>query len=138
MTALAADKSIVEIQTGWGGLTSDFGGGAPLAAGVFFEGALVVYDSADGKLKPAITATTLKPAGVSRGNFPAGSTSIDCYSGIFQFVNDGTITAAHVGTDCYMTDDQTVSNTSVGRSVAGKIYKLNGATGVFVAINPYK
>lgn len=136
MTALAADKSIVEIQTGWGGLTSDFGGGAPLAAGVFYEGALVVFDPSDSKIKPAITATGLIPIGVCRGNFPAGSASVDVYSGIFKFANDS-ITNASAGLNCYMTDDQTVTMTTTGRSIAGKVYKVV-SDGVFVAINPYK
>lgn len=133
MTALAANKKINEIDAPWSRLTGDMG--TPLAAGVFYVGALVGYDTSDGRLKPWITAATLQPAGVCFEAAGANSASVKIKSGIFKFVNAGDITAAHVGTPAYGTDDQTVTITTTTRSKVGIIVRLE-SDGVYVAVNP--
>lgn len=133
MVALATNKKVDEIAAPWSRLTGDMG--TPLAAGVFYVGALVGYDTSDLRLKPWITATTLQPAGVCFEAAGANSASVKIKSGIFKLVNAGDITGAHVGTAAYGTDDQTVTITSAGRSVVGNIVKVE-SDGVYVAVNP--
>ena len=133
MTALAANKKVNEIDAPWARLSGDMG--APLAAGVFFVGALVGYDTSDGKLKPWATVATLQPAGVCFEAAGANSASVKIKSGIYKFVNGGDITSAHVGTPAYGTDDQTVTITTTTRSKIGIIVRLE-SDGVYVAVNP--
>lgn len=133
MTALAANKKVNEIAVPWSRLSGDMG--TPLAAGVFYVGALVGYDTSDGKLKPWATIATLQPAGVCWEYAAANSASVKIKSGIFKFVNAGDITSAHVGTAAYGTDDQTVTITTTTRSKVGVIVRVE-SDGVYVAVNP--
>ena len=105
----------------------------------FYKGGLVAFDSADSKLKPGATSTTLTAVGRCEENVLTGASNtreIRARSGIFKFDNSGgSITAADIGNDCYIVDDETVHQTDGGstRSVAGKVYKVD-SDGVWVAI----
>jgi len=140
MVALAANSDVLEIDSSYAQLTGDFGGGVPLAAGVFFKGAIVCWDSADQRIKPAITGTTLTAMGRCEEFVALGSTvtSIRVRSGIFGYTM-GTagdaLVQADVGALVYLIDDQTVAKVSTGRSIAGRLYKVVGST-AFVRINP--
>jgi hypothetical protein len=145
MTARSANADINEIASGFGQLVSDYGGGSPLAAGVFYKGAIIVFDQSDSKVKPGITSTTCIALGRCEEYVALGSTvaSVKVRSGIFgPFENSASADA--IATDdcgklCYIVDDATVALTSgtATRSVAGTIYKVVDSK-VYVSIDPTK
>ena len=111
-----------------------------VAAGAkIFAGSLVVLDG--GYAKPGATATGLVAIGraeemvdnTSGGN---GDVTVTVKRGVFRFANSAAaeaITAAEIGSDCYVVDDQTVAKTSDTntRSVAGTVHDVD-ADGVWV------
>lgn len=145
MTARSANFDLQEIASGFGQLVSDYGGGAPLAAGVFYYGSLVCFDQSDSKIKPGATATTLIALGrcESRGTGSALS-EVRVRSGIFgPFDNSSSADAIandDAGKLCYIVDDATVALTdgTGTRSKAGTIYKVDSNSKVWVAIDPTK
>lgn len=103
----------------------------PVAAGArIYGGALVVIEG--GYATPGRTATGLISAGRARYTVDntggaAGAKWIEVERGAFVWANAAGVDAvaqANVGTNCYILDDQTVTVTATGRSVAGKILKL--------------
>lgn len=110
------------------------------AAKTYFAGALAARD-ANGRATPGATATTLRGVGRvaetvdnSAGLDDAADVTIE--RGIFRYANSAAadeITAASIGADCYIVDDQTVAKTdgSGTRSVAGKIFDVD-SLGVWV------
>lgn len=136
MTALAADKNTVRMGRPLGQAE------LPMKANTeIFQGAGVVDDA--GYAAPARTATGLITKGVAVygvDNNPGANGALKCAveSGDFLFVNDGAdpVLQANVGGLCYWTDDQTVSITATGKSVAGRVEALNptGYTGVVVRV----
>lgn len=110
------------------------------AAKIYYAGALAARD-ANGRATPGATATTLRGVGRvattldnSAGANDAADVSIE--RGIFRFDNSTAgdlITAADIGNDCYIVDDQTVAKTNgtSTRSVAGKVFDVD-AVGVWV------
>lgn len=109
------------------------------AAKKLFAGALAALD-ANGYATPGATATTLKGLGrvretVDNSAGANGDLTVDVEKGIFRFANEGTdaVTAADIGSDCYIVDDQTVAKTdgAASRSVAGKVHDVD-ALGVWV------
>lgn len=141
--ALTADKDVVELQSGFSQLVTDYGDGEVSDGYVFYRGALCALDETDGVIKPAEESTTLTALG--RNEVFADPANRDgdmpvIRSGIFAFDNSSgadEITDSEVGDDCYIVDDETVAKTSdsSSRSVAGKVYKVT-STAVFVVVNP--
>ena len=100
-----------------------------------YAGALVALD-ANGYATPGATATTL--IGLGRAEALADNTggsngdiTVEVRKGVFRFENDGTDTvdASHIGSDCYIVDDQTVASTdgTSTRSVAGKVFDVDSS-----------
>lgn len=115
----------------------------PLAAGVIaFAGGLAVIDAA-GNCKPGVTALGLRAVGrfeqdVDNSLGIAGALSVDVKSGDFRFANSSggdEITAADIGNNAYIVDDQTVAKTTGGatRSIAGRIVDVD-SLGVWVEL----
>lgn len=113
-----------------------------LAAMKIFAGALVVLEAA-GYARPGIAATGLVTVGraekyVDNSGGANGALTVDVHSGVFRFENSAAadlITAAEIGDDCYIVDDQTVAKTdgTGSRSVAGKVVQVD-TQGVWVKI----
>ena len=104
-----------------------------------YQGALVALD-ASGYAVPGSKAATLTAAGRAEetvANTGAdGAASIRVARGVFVFDNaadSGKLTAAHVLKPCYIADDQTVTATAEGASVAGLVIRVDDA-GVAVEI----
>lgn len=98
-----------------------------------YAGALVVNDA--GVAAPGRTATGLVALGraevtVSNAGGAANAVRVKVRSGIFAFKNkaDDAITAAEIGSVCYIVDDETVAKTSASnaRSVAGTVFQIEG------------
>jgi len=133
MTALSADRNTPN-RSG-----EDFV--RDVAAGVkIFAGAIVALN-ATGFATPGATSTTLKALGraeeqVDNTGGADGAVTVKVRRGLFRFANSAAadeITAADIGNDCYIVDDQTVAKTSgtSTRSIAGKIRDVD-ALGVWV------
>lgn len=113
------------------------------ASKTIYAGALVARD-ASGYATPGATATGI--LGIGRAEAQAdnsagsdGDVSVDVRRGVFRFANSAAadeITAAEVGTDCYIVDDQTVAKTdgTGTRSVAGKVFDVD-SDGVWVSFS---
>lgn len=104
-----------------------------------YAGALVALD-ANGYATPGATATTLKGLGraeeqVDNSSGSNGDVAVNVRKGIFRFANEATdqVTAADIGNNCYIVDDQTVAKTdgTGTRSVAGKVFDVD-SQGVWV------
>ena len=113
-----------------------------VAAGVkIFAGALVARD-ASGYATPGATATGVLGVGRAEGladntSGSDGDVSVAVRKGVFCFGNDGTDTVdvSHIGSNCYIVDDQTVASNdgTATRSVAGVVFDID-ADGVWVKI----
>lgn len=103
------------------------------------QGSLVVIDA--GYAAPGRVATGLIAVGRAEASataVAAGSSNVAVKSGTFKFGNSSSgdlITQAHVGTDCFIVDDQTVARTNGTntRSRAGIIVAVD-SDGVWVQI----
>ena len=115
----------------------------PVAAdAVIYQGALVCL-SATGFATPGATATTLTADGMAKESVDNtdganGAVNVEVERGVFRLENSAAadaITAAEIGDNCYIVDDQTVAKTdgSSARSIAGKIEDVD-AQGVWVRI----
>ncbi|MEX2480203.1 MAG: hypothetical protein WD928_05015 [Gammaproteobacteria bacterium] len=112
------------------------------AAALIYAGAIVAL-SATGFATPGATATTLVTVGraeerVDNTDGAAGDVKVRVRRGVFQFANSAgadEITAAEIGDDCYIVDDQTVAKTddTGARSVAGKVVQVDD-NGVWVKL----
>lgn len=113
---------------------------AAAAGVVLFAGAMAALDGG-GFATPGATAINLRGMGrvketVDNSTGTPGDVTVEIEKGIFRFGNlggpDG-ITAADIGNDCYMVDDQTVARNDGGltRSVAGTVFDVD-AQGVWV------
>ena len=120
----------------------------PVEANANIHAGAIICLNAAGNAVPGSTSTTLKTDGACRkaanntGGI-AGAMTVESYPGIYRLDNSAAgdaITAAAIGTNCFVVDDHTVALTSGGstRSVAGKIVDVD-ATGVWVALGspPY-
>ena len=142
MAALTANRD-TQARYHAAGQAYDF---APVASDEFYIGALVAIDSADGKLKPAATSTTLTAIGRCEERYTApvavpSDKTVGVLSGTFKFANSAAadlIATTEIGLDCYIVDDQTVAKTNGGatRSVAGKVVGVD-SDGVWVAVIPF-
>jgi hypothetical protein len=146
MTARSANFDLQEIASSFGQEVGDYGGGALLAAGVFYKGSLLVFDQSDSKIKPGITSTTCIALGrcnsAGASGTALGSASIS--SGIFGPFDNSAAADAIANDDagklCYIVDDATVALTdgTATRSKAGTVYKVDSNSKVWVAIDPTK
>ncbi len=110
------------------------------AAKKIYAGALVARD-ANGYATPGAVATTLRGAGraeaqADNSSGADGDIPVEVRKGVFKFANSAAadeITAADIGNDCYIVDDQTVAKTdgTGTRSVAGKVFDVE-SDGVWV------
>lgn len=97
-------------------------------ATTIYKGSLVVLNG--GYAAPGTTATGLIAVGraeetvVNAG--ADGAKTVEVKPGIFPWVNAAgdPILAANLEGLCYITDDQTVNITATGKSVAGRVVKL--------------
>ncbi len=114
----------------------------PVAAGVkIYAGALVAVNAA-GYAVPGSTAANLKAAGRAEGQVDNtggvdGAQTVTVRRGVFKWANAGAdpVGQAHVLSDCYIVDDQTVAATDGAgtRSKAGKVLGVD-VNGVWVEI----
>lgn len=114
--------------------TSELGGkyiALPVkGATTIYQGAIVAVD-ANGYAIPGKKAASLKAAGRAEETVENkggdGDAVIRVSRGTFVFENStsGTITAADVLGLCYMEDDQTVTKTGTGASVAGLVIRVD-------------
>lgn len=102
-----------------------------------FQGALAVMDGA--VVKPGVAAAGLRTVGVFeryvKNAGADGAVTAPVKRGTFKFANHGAnaVTASHIGSDCYVEDDQTVGSLATTKSVAGKVFQVE-ADGVWVTI----
>mgnify|MGYP000022164089 FL=1 len=134
MAALTAARDTTEISNGARHLILPVKGSTTI-----YQGALVALD-ASGYAVPGSKAATLTAAGRAEetvANTGAdGEVSIRVARGVFVFDNAtdaGKLTAAHVLKPCYIADDQTVTATADGASVAGLVIRVDDS-GVAVEI----
>ena len=114
--------------------TSELGGkyiALPVkGATTIYQGAIVAVD-ANGYAIPGKKAASLKAAGRAEETVENkggdGDAVIRVSRGTFVFENStsGKITAADVLSLCYMEDDQTVTKTGTGASVAGLVIRVD-------------
>ncbi len=139
MTALAAERNTPEM--GVAGQDIAFRNFPMTASVKIWKGALVVLD-ASGDAKPGVTALSLTAVGRAEQTQDntsggAGALTVNVQPGVFKFANLGTdlVAQANVGTNCFITDDQTVSATSATntKSVAGRVIQVD-SDGVWVAV----
>lgn len=133
MTALSAPRPVTERS----GLAST----VPVAAATtLWQGGIVVMEG--GVAKPGKTATGLVVLGITEETVDnaagaAGAKSVTARRGCFRFVNLAAdpVTAADVGQDVWLVDDQTIAKTSgtSTRSVAGKLIDVD-AVGAWVRL----
>lgn len=113
------------------------------ASAVIYGGALVVTSTADGGFaKAGVTGENLRVLGVAQKSVTGGATdgavSVVCDGPIgksggrrlHRFKNDSApnaLTQAMIGTDAYIKDDETFTADSTGRSVGGKLRKIDGS-----------
>jgi len=140
MAALAANKDVEELASAIAQLQGPY---RAVQSDEFYVGSLLAVDTADGRIKPGATSTTLIAIGRCEERYTVDA-SAEVYpkvrSGVFKFENSATtdeITTAEIGSDCYIVDDQTVAKTdgTSTRSVAGKVAGV-ASDGVWVAISP--
>lgn len=134
MAALTAARDTSEISNGARHLILPVKGSTTI-----YQGALVALD-ASGYAVPGSKAATLTAAGRAEetvANTGAdGEVSIRVARGVFVFDNAtdaGKLTAAHVLKPCYIADDQTVTATADGASMAGLVIRVDDS-GVAVEI----
>lgn len=104
-----------------------------------YQGGIVTMDN--GLAVPGRTAAGLIALGIAQmtvvNSGADGAKKVPVERGTFKFANLGTdaVTAADIGKDCFIVDDQTVAKTSATntRSIAGKVMEVD-ADGVFVRI----
>ncbi|SBW09176.1 conserved hypothetical protein [uncultured Alphaproteobacteria bacterium] len=111
------------------------------AADVLVHAGAIVVRNAAGFAAPGTTALGLAALGIAQErvdnrNGVAGALPVEIDTGVFQVGNSAgadELTAADIGADCYLVDDQTVAKTNGGntRSPAGKVFDVDAA-GVWV------
>ena len=115
----------------------------PVKAGAtIYQGALLEFNG--GAVQPAAKGANKVIAGVAEegGAVVAGGSDGDAKvlvrrPGMFKFANaaaTGAIAAGDVGKNAYITDDQTVTKTATGSSIAGRIIAVDADGGIWVEI----
>ncbi|WP_337267066.1 hypothetical protein [Oryzifoliimicrobium ureilyticus] len=132
MTALSADRMTPQRQRNVRSFPVK-------AAATIYAGGMAAID-ATGNLVAASAVAALKVVGRNErrvtNSGADGSIRADVKPGTFRWANSAStdlITAADIGNDCYVVDDQTVAKTSNSnaRPVAGTIYDVD-SQGVWV------
>lgn len=140
MTALAADVARKSEVVAFAQRTGNYGSGTIDATDVFYIGALAMYDTSDDEIKPGATSTTGVALGVVTRHVGVGEDRDPVIvSGCFPFANSAggdAVADSDAGSNCYIVDDNTVMITATGKSVAGKVVRVD-ADGVWVSVNPY-
>lgn len=113
----------------------------PVAAGVTIHAGALVALTAAGLATPGAVATTLTGDGVAVADADnagggASAIAVEVEKSVFRFANSAAgdaITAADIGENAFIVDDETVAKTNGGatRSVAGKIVDVD-AQGVWI------
>lgn len=115
----------------------------PMAANLkAWKGGIACFDSGaagyvtNGKVAATLTRIGVFAESVDNTGGAAGALLVNVeldreVTGQF-FANDGTVTAAAIGTDVYMADDHTVSTTATGASKAGRVWMVDSQLGVAV------
>lgn len=139
MAALTQDRNTPRL----GGDVYHYG----VAASTKLYGGSLACLNASGFLVPGATATTLIAVGrcekqVDNSAGADGDRKGEVRPGTYRFANSASadaITAAEIGDDCYIVDDQTVAKTSGSstRSLAGKVVDVDDL-GVWVAVGIVK
>ncbi len=131
MTALAADRMLSKER--W--TRHRF----PLASGnEAFKGGIACIDLSTGKVEPGHAETDLLNIGTFAEYMDATAAEkyVDVDLGreieVVWYVNGSSIAATDVGSLCYIADDQTVTTTPTGASVAGRIWAVETTRGVAV------
>ncbi|NOT13741.1 MAG: hypothetical protein HOP23_18270 [Methylococcaceae bacterium] len=129
MTALTQDRNTQRRD-------GDFINHGVAASTKVFSGGLGCVN-ASGYLVPGSVSITLKAVGkieetVDNTIGANGALTAKVRKGVFKWANAGDITLAHLETNVYINDDQTVSSVSTGKSVAGKLIAVD-SDGVWVA-----
>ena len=111
----------------------------PVAAGaVLYKGALCVLD-ADDNLASGTSAAGLRVIGINRRYVSneagiAGAVSAEVRVDETPRLNNDAVapvTRAHISSDCYILDDETVSSDGTGRSRAGTVVNVD-SNGVWI------
>jgi hypothetical protein len=101
-----------------------------------WNGALLALN-ASGYAQPGVSGTGQIAIGVaqySQLTTSSQNTNIDVHAGIFNFLADSAFGLTAIGSNCYIVDDQTVSLTSTGHSLAGVVQQIDAAGNPFVKI----
>jgi hypothetical protein len=108
------------------------------ASNAAYKGGIACIDLSTGKVEPGHVESDLLYIGTFNES-KASSVSdqqVEVHLGrevtAYWFVNGSSITAASVGSLCYIDDDQTVSTTAAGKPVAGRIWDVSATEGVLV------
>lgn len=101
----------------------------PVKAGVELNEATMAVINADGYAEKASAAEGVKVAGCvqrycDNRNGANGEQSVSVKRGTFVWDNDGTIKETDILKKCYIKDEQTVTITADGSSVAGTILEV--------------
>lgn len=103
------------------------------------KGELACLDTSTGFLTKGGVSTTLRPIGYFTTNGTGDGTTkfrVRLFNEIriHWWDNDsGTaVTAADIGSECFILDDRTVSGLGTGRSSAGRVWAVNATNGVAV------
>lgn len=132
MTALA--KNAGRIKVGLGNRFLD-----PVAANArIFSGSMVALNAAGFAIAAIKTATRVRGVALAEADNTggaAGDVGVDIERGPFLFANDtvAPVTRAHIGTNVYVVDDNTVGSSATDTIVAGKCLDVTPA-GVTVEI----
>ena len=109
-----------------------------------WKNGIAAIDLGSGKVVPASTRTDLVAIGKFAETVDATAAdklvnvNLSREVWVDWFVNDGnSIVATDLGALCYLKDDQSVTITATGGSVAGRIWAVDSAKGVAVELLPY-
>lgn len=100
------------------------------ASSQIWEGGMVALNSS-GLAIAATSAASQVTVGVAQSSVlspSTGTTYINVHQGSFNFNADTSFALTNIGSNCYALDDQTVTMTSTGHSVAGVVVQVDGAT----------
>lgn len=98
----------------------------PLAAATrIFSGSMVALNATGFAIRAVPSATRVRGVAIEEADNTtgaAGDKSVDIERGPFLFRNDGAnaVTRAHIGTNVYVVDDNTVGSLATATIVAGK------------------
>jgi hypothetical protein len=106
-------------------------------AGQIYEGGIVALNSS-GLAAAAGSGTGQTAVGVAQLSQLAVSvtpySNITVAQGTFHVLADSAFSLSNIGSNCYLIDDQTVSMTATGHSVAGVVVQIDSAGNPWVKI----